>query len=130
MCWYVRLCWYTCQIINLLSILSFPWRIQDNCFVNDVISVARYYMVLMLRIWLHRIILEDLKFYKLVIFSPTDNHGIGKEKLPFPKTVSPKNLWIRRWFVYLNLLFIQFLVNIKFSHSMWSIWYFWLFILI
>ena len=24
-----------------------------------------------------------------------DNHGVGKEKLPFQKTVSPKNLWIR-----------------------------------
>ena len=41
--------------------------------------------------------LEDLRYQKLVIFSPWDNHGVGKEKLPFQKTVSPENLWITFW---------------------------------
>ena len=32
---------------------------------------------------------------KTRIFLALGNYGVGKEKLPFQKTVSPKNLWIQ-----------------------------------
>ena len=35
--------------------------------------------------------------YKKGIFSPLANHGVGKEKLPSQKMVSPKYLWIQPW---------------------------------
>ena len=92
---------------NLIISIVLIWYLSDDTFaiipshfdvlkiivakMNDASSVTWYYMVLMLHIWLHRIILEDLRFYKLIIFSPTGRVSV-KKNYHFQKWFPKKSL--------------------------------------